>query len=84
MRFRLPSNLMTAGAQRALRGLRVGDQRVFLTGMALAALGWLRSTRGPKRRLLYRREIPAGSALVVRAGRDTLPEVEVRRVEGPT
>jgi hypothetical protein len=69
---------------RTFRGLRTGDQRALLTGAALLGLRWLRS-QSKERELVYSKEIPEGSAVVVRYGkRGRLPEVDVRRVERQT
>ena len=68
---------MAAGATRALQGLRTGDQRALFTGAALAAYGWLRSNKGG-RELIYRKEVPVGSSVVIRHGKKgQLPEIEI-------
>jgi hypothetical protein len=77
-------NPVKSGVSTALRGLRTGDQRVLLGGAALAAFGWLRS-RKPERELVYRREIPEGSSVVVRYGKKgALPKIDVRRRDDVT
>jgi hypothetical protein len=80
----LPGKPINAGFASALRGLRTGDQRALLGGAALAAFGWLRS-RKPERELIYRREIPEGSSVVVRYGKKgQLPEIEISRRDDVT
>lgn len=73
----LPASPVAAGTAAALRGLRTGDQRTLLGGAALLAYGWWRSQEGG-RELIYRREVPVGSTVVVRHGRKgDLPEIEI-------
>jgi hypothetical protein len=73
----LPASPLAAGTVTALRGLRTGDQRSLLGGAALLAFGWWRSQDGG-RQLIYRREVPIGSTVVVRHGRKgDLPEIEI-------
>ena len=67
---------MSAGATRVLRGLRQGDQSALLSGAILVAYGlWRR--RGPERELLVRREVPIGTTLVIRHGREgEIPQIQ--------
>lgn len=60
-------NWISLGVERGLRGLRTGDQRLVFTGAALLIIGWLR--RGPKekKKVLYRRELKPGKALLIRS-----------------
>jgi hypothetical protein len=71
-------------ATKVLRGVRTGDQRALYTGAALMGYQWLKS-HSNRRELLYRKEIPEGSAVVVRYGkRGELAGVEIRRVDDLT
>lgn len=75
----LPASPVAAGVAGFLRGLRTGDQRALLGGAAMAAFGWWR-TQQPSRELIYRREVPLGSTVVVRHGRKgELPEIEIHK-----
>ncbi|HEY4606352.1 MAG TPA: hypothetical protein VIH55_01795 [Acidimicrobiia bacterium] len=65
-----------AGVDRTLRGLRTGDQRELFIGLGLAALTYLSRTK-PRRRLIYRRRVPAGSALVIHHRRRGDPKIQV-------
>lgn len=73
----IPASPIATGTALALRGLRTGDQRALLGGAALAAFGWWRGQDGG-RELIYRREVPVGSTVVVRHGRKgSMPEIEI-------
>lgn len=61
---------------RTLRGLRTGDQRQLYSGLGLAALLYWRTTR-PRRRLLFRKRLPEGSALVIHHKHWGDPKIEV-------
>lgn len=77
----IPGSPRTLGTAAALRGLRTGDQRTLLGGAALLALGWWQSQEG-QRELIYRREVPLGSTVVVRHGRKgELPEIVIHESE---
>ncbi len=67
---------------RTLRGLRTGDQRELYRGLGLAALFYLRNTR-PRRRLLFSKKLPEGSALVIHHKRWGDPKIEVIRPPSP-
>jgi hypothetical protein len=69
-------DMRATGVERALRGLRQGDQRDLYTGLGLAALSYLTRTR-PRRQLLYRKRVPEGSALVIHHRRRGDPKIEV-------
>jgi hypothetical protein len=69
-------DIRAASIDRTLRGLRTGDQRQLYSGLGLAALLYLRSTR-PRRRLLFRKTLPEGSALVIHHKRWGDPKIEV-------
>jgi hypothetical protein len=69
-------DLTSASFDRTLRGLRTGDQRELYTGLGLAALAYVRRTR-PRRRLIFRRSLPEGSALVIHHKRRGDPKIEV-------
>jgi hypothetical protein len=68
---------VAAGTTRVLRGLREGDQPTLLGGAAILAYGLLKK-RGPERELIARREVPIGSAVVIRHGKKgQLPTIEI-------
>jgi len=69
-------DIKAASFERTLRGLRTGDQRDLYSGLGLAALAYLRSTR-PRRRLIFSKEVPEGSALVIHHRRSGDPKIEV-------
>ena len=71
-------DLTAASVDRTLRGLRTGDQRQLYTGLSLAALAYMRRSR-PSRRLLYRKSLPEGSALLIHHRRRGDPKIEVIR-----
>jgi hypothetical protein len=66
------------GYRRSLRGLREGDSRELSLGLALIALAYLRSS-GPRKRLIYRKTVPTGSALVIHHKRRGDPKLKVRK-----
>ncbi|MGD2044544.1 MAG: hypothetical protein PVJ28_12945 [Acidimicrobiia bacterium] len=68
------------GQRRALRGLREGDNRELFLGLTLAALAYLRNT-APRKRLIYRKEVPEGSALVIHHKRHGDPKLEIVKPE---
>ena len=72
------SDLAAAGWQRALRGLRTGTQRDLYFGLGLAALSFLRRT-APRRRLVFRKTLPDGSAIVIHHKRKGDPKITVTR-----
>jgi hypothetical protein len=60
-------NPLSDGFNRALHGLRTGDQRSLYTGALLVAVGlWRRSRTRERRELIYRRELKEGQAIVIR------------------
>jgi hypothetical protein len=60
-------NPISSGFNRALNGLRTGDQRSIYTGAVLIAFGlWRRSRSRDRRELIYRRELKEGQAIVIR------------------
>lgn len=69
-------NLNLLGWQRAVKGLREGDQTLLLTGLGLLALQYLRSSR-PRKQLLYRKKLPIGSTIVVRHTPRGTPKLEI-------
>lgn len=71
-------NLRGFGWARALRGLRDGNQAVFLTGLALILFQRMWGSRGD-RQLVYRKKLPVGSTVVVRHARKGGPGVEIKR-----
>lgn len=70
------SSIRSAGAGRVWRGLRDGDRRDLLMGAAFLGFAYLRNT-GPKKELLYRKELPVGSTIVVRHAKKGEPKIEV-------
>lgn len=76
LRFLGIRDVTAASVDRTLRGLRTGDQRELYTGLGLAALAYVRRTR-PRRRLIYRKSLPEGSALVIHHKRRADPHIEV-------
>lgn len=66
------------GYRRSLKGLREGDYRELSFGLLLAAIAYLQNTK-PKRQRIYRREVSAGSALVIHHKRRGNPKLEIRR-----
>lgn len=73
-----PATMLADGALRFFRGLRTGDQRTLLAGAALAAFGWYRKTRPPKRTLLRTMVVRPGQAVVIRNGSGQEPVAVVR------
>ena len=67
-----------AGMQRSLRGLREGNYRDLSIGLALTALAYLKDTQ-PRKQLIFRREVPEGSALIIHHKRHGDPKIEVKR-----
>jgi len=64
------------GLDRTLRGLRTGDQRELYIGLGLAAISYLSRT-APQKRLIYRKMVPEGSAIVIHHKRVGDPKIEV-------
>ncbi|MGH8916409.1 MAG: hypothetical protein ACRDZM_18070 [Acidimicrobiia bacterium] len=69
-------DLRVEGVDRALRGVRTGDQRQLYLGLGLAALHYLGRTK-PSKRLLYRKTVPEGSAIVIHHKRVGDPKIQV-------
>ena len=69
-------DMRASGIERTLFGLRTGDQRELYTGLGLTALAYLSKTK-PRKQLLYRKQVPEGSALVVHHRRRGDPKIEV-------
>lgn len=67
------------GLRRSLKGLSEGDNRELYLGLALTALGYLRSTK-PRKNLIYRKTVSEGSALVIHHKRSGAPKLEIRRL----
>lgn len=60
-------NPISDGVTRALRGVRTGDQRSLYAGAALIAFGlWRRSRDKETRKLIYRKTLRPGEALLIR------------------
>jgi hypothetical protein len=64
------------GRRRALRGLREGDDRQLYLGLALLGLQYLRNTK-PRRKLIYRKVLPEGTALVIHHRKSNVPRLEI-------
>lgn len=77
----VPRDFTAMGVTRAWGGLRRGDQRQLLLGLGLLAAGWLRRS-GPGKKLIYRRELAPGSAVVVHNTRRGEPKIEVSKPAG--
>lgn len=72
------STAREAGRQRTLRGLREGDNQELYLGLALSALSYLQRTK-PRKELIYRKEVPEGSALVIHHKKSGTPRLEIVR-----
>lgn len=70
------SDARVAGQMRTLKGLREGNTGELVVGLALSALAWLGRT-GPDKELLYRKKVPAGSAIVIHHKKLGAPGIEV-------
>jgi hypothetical protein len=71
-------DLRVQSVDRTLYGLRTGDQRELFIGLGLAALSYLSRT-SPRKRLIYRKRLPRGSAIVIHHKRVGDPKIEVIR-----
>jgi hypothetical protein len=78
VRTRFDDDPKREGLSRSLRGLREGDNRELYFGLALTALAYLRSTK-PRKKLIYRKTVSEGSALVIHHKRSGTPKLEIRR-----
>jgi len=72
------SGIRSAGFGRTLRGLRTNDRREMLFGFVMIAIALLRESR-PQRELLFSKEVPTGSAIVIHHKRKGDPKIEVIR-----
>ena len=70
------SDAREAGYERTLKGLREGDRRELYLGLALSALAYLQRTK-PRKELLYRKEVPEGSALVIHNKKSGNPRLQI-------
>lgn len=70
------TNIRAEGYGRALRGLRQNDRRELMLGLALTGLAIIRSS-GKDKELLFRKEVPTGSAIVIHHKRRGDPRIEV-------
>jgi hypothetical protein len=61
-------NPVTDGAIRSFRGLRTGDKKSLLSGVALLTYGLWKRNRGRKE-LIYRKTFKPGDAILIRANR---------------
>ena len=75
-------DIRAASIDRTLRGIRTGDQRDLYTGLGLAALLYVRNSR-PRRRLVFSKKLPDGSALVIHHRRSGDPKIEVIKPPSP-
>lgn len=64
------------GFDRTLKGLREGESRDLYFGLAVSALAYLQRTK-PRKKLLYRRTVPEGTALVIHNKRSGNPRLEI-------
>ena len=64
------------GRVRVLQGLRERNDRELMIGLSLMAFSYLRRTQ-PRKQLLYRREVPEGSALVIHHRPSGEPRLEI-------
>lgn len=71
-------DVKSEGYRRSLKGLREGDYRELSLGLALTAISYLQNTK-PRKHLIYRREVRAGSALVIHHRKRGKPKLEIRR-----
>ncbi len=71
------STLLRWGAVRTLAGLRRGRQSGVLLGAAALFAGARRRT--PRRRVLYRKRLRPGAAVVIRNGVGTTSRLDIRR-----
>ncbi len=69
-------NVGVESIDRTLVGLRTGDQLQLYLGLGLAAYQYLSRTK-PRKRLIYRRVVPEGSAIVIHHKRVGDPKIEV-------
>lgn len=69
------------GMRRTLRGMREGDRRELLFGLALAGLAYLQRTK-PRRQLIHSQTIPEGSTVVIRNTEPGKPHLEITEPEG--
>ena len=65
-----------SGYDRTLAGLRTRDRRELMVGLALVGLSYLRRTK-PSRQLIYKKSVPAGSAVVIHHRKRGKPKIEV-------
>ena len=70
------ASMRSQGYGRTLRGLRQNDRRELMLGLALTTLAVVRESRGRKE-LLFRKKVPAGSAIVIHHKRRGDPKIEV-------
>jgi hypothetical protein len=70
------SDAREAGYERTLKGLREGDRRELYLGLALSALAYLQRTK-PRKELIYRKEVPEGSALVIHHKKSGNPRLQI-------
>lgn len=74
-------DLRVESVDRTLRGLRTGDQRQLYLGLGLAAISYLGRTT-QRKKLLFRKTVPEGSAIVIHHKRVGDPKIEV--IKPPT
>ena len=66
-----------AGYRRTFTGLRTGDRREIVFGLTLLAFTYLRRT-SPRRELIYRQKLPAGSHVTIRNTERGRARLEIR------
>lgn len=70
------TNPAAAGRMKFAQGAKARDSRDMYIGLALLALSYLRRSQ-QQRQLLYRREVPEGSALVIHHKDEKAPRLEI-------
>lgn len=67
-----------AGRRRVMSGIRDSESRDLYVGLGLLAISYLSRTKARKQ-LLYRREVPEGSALVIHNKGEGQPRLEITK-----
>lgn len=70
------SDARQLGYDRAMRGLRKGDDRDLYFGLAVSALAWLQRSK-PKKELIHRQTVSEGSAIVIHHKKSGTPRLEI-------
>lgn len=74
------NRLMALGLRQMFGGMRRGQTPLAALGAAMSVVGWLRQRSGPKRELIYAKNLKEGQALKIRLvrGETVVDETEVR------